>query len=31
VSGTHEQIALGNNRIVVVNAARQIHQSDFLF
>jgi hypothetical protein len=31
VSGAHEQIALGNNRIVVVNAAGQIHQSDFLF
>jgi hypothetical protein len=31
VPGAHEQIALGNNRIVVVNAAGQIHQSDFLF
>ena len=30
-SGPHAQIAFGGNLIVVVNAAGQIDQSDFLF
>jgi hypothetical protein len=31
VSGTHEQIAFGENLIVVVGAAGHVDQSDFLF